>query len=129
MLDPAAPAGLTVDHREPMIRLSSLLDADSLRLLHEPDRSGHIVTAIDAAVVEGCPVIGLLHSGGAALADGVEALDGAGRVFAAMIRASGRAVRLGLVDEVIDPAQTRRKLVEAFAAAPPGRGRHGNIPL
>ncbi|MGI8445649.1 MAG: hypothetical protein ACR2MP_00345 [Streptosporangiaceae bacterium] len=23
----------------------------------------------------------------------------------------------------------RRKLVEAFAAAPPGRGQHGNIPL
>jgi acetyl-CoA/propionyl-CoA carboxylase carboxyl transferase subunit len=57
----------------------------------------HIVTAIDAAVVEGRPVIGLLHSGGAALADGVEALDGVGRVFAAMIRASGRVAQVSVV--------------------------------
>jgi acetyl-CoA/propionyl-CoA carboxylase carboxyl transferase subunit len=41
----------------------------------------------------------------------------------------GRAVDLGLVDAVIDPAHTRRRLVEAFAAAPKRRGDHGNIPL
>jgi acetyl-CoA/propionyl-CoA carboxylase carboxyl transferase subunit len=57
----------------------------------------HIVTAIDAAVCEGRPVIGVLHSGGAALADGVEALDGVGRVFAAMIRASGRVAQISVV--------------------------------
>jgi acetyl-CoA/propionyl-CoA carboxylase carboxyl transferase subunit len=33
------------------------------------------------------------------------------------------------VDRVIDPGQTRAILAEALAAAPPGRGAHGNIPL
>ena len=49
----------------------------------------HIVDAIDTAVRERVPVIGLWHSGGARLAEGVEALDGVGQVFAAMVRASG----------------------------------------
>ncbi len=40
-----------------------------------------------------------------------------------------RAVELGVVDEVIDPATTRATIVEALAAAPARRGRHGNIPL
>jgi acetyl-CoA/propionyl-CoA carboxylase carboxyl transferase subunit len=30
---------------------------------------------------------------------------------------------------VVEPSQTKRRLVEALAAAPPGRGAHGNIPL
>lgn len=41
----------------------------------------------------------------------------------------GRALTIGVVDEIIDPARTRRTLVEAFAAAPVRRGAHGNIPL
>jgi acetyl-CoA/propionyl-CoA carboxylase carboxyl transferase subunit len=40
-----------------------------------------------------------------------------------------RALEIGVVDEVIDPSQTRRRLVAALAAAPAGRGAHGNIPL
>ncbi len=40
-----------------------------------------------------------------------------------------RAVQIGVVDEVVDPAQTRRRLVAALNAAPHGRGAHGNIPL
>jgi len=40
-----------------------------------------------------------------------------------------RAVELGLVDEVIDGAKTRQRVVEAIAAAPQVRGQHGNIPL
>jgi acetyl-CoA/propionyl-CoA carboxylase carboxyl transferase subunit len=40
-----------------------------------------------------------------------------------------RAMAIGVVDEVIDPRHTRRKLAEALAAAPAGRGAHGNIPL
>jgi acetyl-CoA/propionyl-CoA carboxylase carboxyl transferase subunit len=40
-----------------------------------------------------------------------------------------RAVAIGVVDEVVKPAQTRRRLAEALAAAPEGRGVHGNIPL
>jgi acetyl-CoA/propionyl-CoA carboxylase carboxyl transferase subunit len=40
-----------------------------------------------------------------------------------------RAMSIGVVDEVIEPRHTRRKLAEALAAAPAGRGAHGNIPL
>jgi acetyl-CoA/propionyl-CoA carboxylase carboxyl transferase subunit len=34
-----------------------------------------------------------------------------------------------VVDEIIEPSKTRRILAEALAAAPAGRGSHGNIPL
>ena len=40
-----------------------------------------------------------------------------------------RAVEIGVVDEVIDPAQTRSAIVTALVAAPAARGAHGNIPL
>ncbi|WP_246258268.1 acyl-CoA carboxylase subunit beta [Amycolatopsis anabasis] len=59
--------------------------------------AGDIVGAIDLAVRERCPVIGLWHSGGAKLADGVESMDGVGRMFAAMTRASGRVPQLSVV--------------------------------
>jgi acetyl-CoA/propionyl-CoA carboxylase carboxyl transferase subunit len=56
-----------------------------------------IVDAIDEAVRERVPVIGLWHSGGARLAEGVEALHAVGLVFAAMIRASGRVPQISVV--------------------------------
>ena len=40
-----------------------------------------------------------------------------------------RALEIGVVDEVIKPEQTRRRIAEALAAAPAARGEHGNIPL
>jgi acetyl-CoA/propionyl-CoA carboxylase carboxyl transferase subunit len=61
------------------------------------DGCRHIVDAIDAAVRERMPVIGLWHSGGARLAEGVVALDGVGQVFAAMVRASGRVPQISVV--------------------------------
>ncbi|MEV6492292.1 carboxyl transferase domain-containing protein [Actinoplanes sp. NPDC051633] len=57
----------------------------------------HVVDAIDAAVRERVPVIGLWHSGGARLAEGVGALDAVGRIFAAMVRASGRVPQISVV--------------------------------
>jgi acetyl-CoA/propionyl-CoA carboxylase carboxyl transferase subunit len=57
----------------------------------------NIVDAIDIAVRERVPVIGLWHSGGARLAEGVEALDAVGQVFAAMVRASGRVPQISVV--------------------------------
>ena len=119
-----------VDPRDPLVRLTALLDHDSLIPLAEPDRSGtlavrgrvhgidviayctdgaimggamgidgcqRIVTAIDLAVDEELPVIGVWHSGGARLAEGVEALHGVGLVFAAMIRASGKVPQVSVV--------------------------------
>jgi acetyl-CoA/propionyl-CoA carboxylase carboxyl transferase subunit len=57
----------------------------------------HIVDAIDVAVRERVPVIGLWHCGGARLAEGVLALHGVGLVFQAMIRASGRVPQISVV--------------------------------
>src|SRR5690349_20168055 len=57
----------------------------------------NIVNAIDQAVHDRCPVIGVWHSGGAKLADGVESMDGVGQMFAAMTRASGRVPQISVV--------------------------------
>lgn len=88
------------DSRDPAISFLRILYANSIVPLHESDDPG--VSAVKCSV------------------GGVKAL------------ASGeveRAIGLGVVDEVIDPSQTRRGLAEEFAAATPTRGRHGNIPL
>jgi acetyl-CoA/propionyl-CoA carboxylase carboxyl transferase subunit len=57
----------------------------------------HILRAYDVAVRERVPVIGVWHSGGARLAEGVESLHAVGRVFAAMTRASGVVPQLSVV--------------------------------
>ncbi|SBT45520.1 acyl-CoA carboxylase subunit beta [Micromonospora auratinigra] len=61
------------------------------------DGCRHVVDAIDAAVRDRVPVVGLWHSGGARLAEGVVALDAVGQVFAAMVRASGRVPQISVV--------------------------------
>ena len=40
-----------------------------------------------------------------------------------------RAVEIGAVDEIIEPAKTRSALAKVIAEAPHRRGAHGNIPL
>src|SRR5216684_336691 len=40
-----------------------------------------------------------------------------------------RAIEIGVVDEVVSPAETVRAIALAIAEAPQVRGRHGNIPL
>ncbi|MEV0357913.1 carboxyl transferase domain-containing protein [Nocardia sp. NPDC050697] len=61
------------------------------------DGCKHIVSAIDTALDSGAPVVGLWHSGGARLAEGVEALHAVGLVFEAMVRASGRIPQISVV--------------------------------
>jgi acetyl-CoA/propionyl-CoA carboxylase carboxyl transferase subunit len=56
-----------------------------------------IVRAYEQALADRVPVIGLWHSGGARLREGVESLDAVGRVFAAMTRASGKIPQLSVV--------------------------------
>jgi acetyl-CoA/propionyl-CoA carboxylase carboxyl transferase subunit len=56
-----------------------------------------IVEAIETAVRRRCPVIGIWHSGGAKLADGVESMDAVGQMFAAMTHASGRVPQISVV--------------------------------
>jgi acetyl-CoA/propionyl-CoA carboxylase carboxyl transferase subunit len=56
-----------------------------------------IVAAYDEALAHGAPVIGLWHSGGARLREGVESLHAVGTVFAAMTRASGVVPQISVV--------------------------------
>jgi acetyl-CoA/propionyl-CoA carboxylase carboxyl transferase subunit len=56
-----------------------------------------IVTAYEEALAQGAPVIGLWHSGGARLREGVESLHAVGTVFAAMTRASGVVPQISVV--------------------------------
>nr|WP_062339572.1 carboxyl transferase domain-containing protein [Herbidospora sakaeratensis] len=125
-----APPRPEEDTRDPLVRLSRLLDAGTLDLHRGHDGNsvtvvfgrvhgvrvvafctdprvmggaigfaecGRIADAVDLAHRENCPVIGLWHSGGAKLADGIEAMDGIGRIFAATVRASGRIPQISVV--------------------------------
>jgi acetyl-CoA/propionyl-CoA carboxylase carboxyl transferase subunit len=56
-----------------------------------------IASAYDAALRHRLPVIGIWHSGGARLAEGVASLDGVGRIFAAMTIASGKVPQISVV--------------------------------
>ena len=56
-----------------------------------------IITAYDRALADSSPIIGIWHSGGARLREGVLSLDGVGRVFAAMTRASGKVPQISVV--------------------------------
>ncbi len=56
-----------------------------------------IVTAYEEALAQGVPVIGLWHSGGARLREGVESLHAIGTIFAAMTRASGVVPQISVV--------------------------------
>jgi acetyl-CoA/propionyl-CoA carboxylase carboxyl transferase subunit len=61
------------------------------------DGCRHIVDAIDTGLRERAPVVGIWHSGGARLAEGVTALHAVGEVFAAMVRSSGRIPQISVV--------------------------------
>ena len=56
-----------------------------------------VVTAYDRALETGAPIIGLWHSGGARILEGVESLHAVGLVFAAMTRASGKVPQISVV--------------------------------
>src|SRR5579863_5498457 len=56
-----------------------------------------IVAAYSEAVSRGVPIVGLWHSGGARLAEGVASLHAVGTVFAAMTMASGRVPQISVV--------------------------------
>ena len=57
----------------------------------------HIVNAYDTAIEDQSPIVGIWHSGGARLAEGVKALHAVGLVFEAMIRASGYVPQISVV--------------------------------
>lgn len=56
-----------------------------------------VVHAYERALADGVPVIGLWHSGGARLAEGVRSLHAVGKIFHAMTQASGKVPQLSVV--------------------------------
>jgi acetyl-CoA/propionyl-CoA carboxylase carboxyl transferase subunit len=56
-----------------------------------------VVRAYEVAVEAGVPIIGLWHSGGARLAEGVLSLHAVGLIFHAMTQASGRIPQISVV--------------------------------
>ncbi len=84
--------------------------------------SRRIVETIELAVRLRCPVIGVWHSGGAKLADGVESMDGVGQMFAAMTRASGRVPQISVVvGPAAGAAAYGPALTDMIIMAPSGR--------
>ncbi|MDQ4111326.1 MAG: acyl-CoA carboxylase subunit beta [Actinomycetota bacterium] len=56
-----------------------------------------VVDAYHRAMTDGSPIIGLWHSGGARLAEGVLSLHAVGRIFHAMTQASGKIPQISVV--------------------------------
>jgi acetyl-CoA/propionyl-CoA carboxylase carboxyl transferase subunit len=56
-----------------------------------------IAAAYERAIRHRLPIVGIWHSGGARLAEGVASLDGVGQVFAAMTAASGLVPQVSVV--------------------------------
>lgn len=56
-----------------------------------------VVDAYERALADGVPVVGLWHSGGARLAEGVLSLHAVGQIFAVMTRVSGRIPQISVV--------------------------------
>jgi acetyl-CoA/propionyl-CoA carboxylase carboxyl transferase subunit len=56
-----------------------------------------VVQAYERAVADQAPIVGLWHSGGARLAEGVLSLHAVGRIFNAMTLASGRIPQISVV--------------------------------
>jgi acetyl-CoA/propionyl-CoA carboxylase carboxyl transferase subunit len=82
-------------HGRPAIAYAT--DATTMGGAMGAEGCARIVRAIELAVSSHTPVLGLWHSGGARLAEGVLALDAVGRVFTAMVRASGRVPQISVV--------------------------------
>jgi acetyl-CoA/propionyl-CoA carboxylase carboxyl transferase subunit len=131
---PVAPKPVKIpreqDPRNPVARLSELLDPGSLSLITPDNLSGMVaargtisgarvvafcsdatvmggamgdegcevvVTAYEIARAEQVPIIGLWHSGGARLAEGVLSLHAVGKIFFAMTQASGKIPQISVV--------------------------------
>jgi acetyl-CoA/propionyl-CoA carboxylase carboxyl transferase subunit len=56
-----------------------------------------VLVAYERALADGVPIVGIWHSGGARLAEGVVSLHAVGEVFAIMTRASGKIPQISIV--------------------------------
>jgi acetyl-CoA/propionyl-CoA carboxylase carboxyl transferase subunit len=86
----------------------------------------------EVAVMGAEAAVGILHRRKLAAAADNERDELLAKLTAEYERTAGgitRAMRIGVVDAIIAPQQTRKRLAEALAAAPAGRGHHSNMPL
>ncbi len=81
-----------------------------------------VVQAYEVALQRGAPIVGVWHSGGARLAEGVRSLDAVGQVFAVMTRASGRIPQVSVVlGPAAGGAAYGPALTDVVVLAPEGR--------
>jgi acetyl-CoA/propionyl-CoA carboxylase carboxyl transferase subunit len=86
----------------------------------------------EVAVMGAEPAVGILHRKKLAAAPEEEREKLRARLIEEHARIAGgvgKALDLGVVDDVIPPAETRRRIGDLLASAMARRGRHGNIPL
>ncbi len=86
----------------------------------------------EVAVMGAVPAIRILHRRTLAATDPAKLRETEEALAAEHERTVGglqRAVDLGVIDEIIEPAQTRQAIARAIADAPQARGTHRNIPL
>ncbi|GAA4432978.1 acyl-CoA carboxylase subunit beta [Actinokineospora soli] len=132
LLDPGSPKVFAPAGETGVVAAAGLVDGtpvvafctDATRMGGAMRREGcaRIVEAIETAVRENCPVIGVWHSGGAALAEGVDALHAVGRVFNAMVHASGKVPQISVVlGPAAGGAAYGPALTDVVIMAPKGR--------
>ena len=81
-----------------------------------------ILAAYERALADGIPVVGIWHSGGARLPEGVVSLHAVGEVFAIMTRASGKIPQISVViGAAAGGAAYGPALTDIVVLAPDGR--------
>ncbi len=81
-----------------------------------------ICAAYESALSDGVPIVGIWHSGGARLPEGVVSLHGVGEVFAIMTRASGKIPQISVViGAAAGGAAYGPALTDIVVLAPEGR--------
>jgi acetyl-CoA/propionyl-CoA carboxylase carboxyl transferase subunit len=86
----------------------------------------------EVAVMGAVAAVRILHRRTLAAAPADQRHELEARLAAEHEREAGglpRAIALGVVDEIVEPAKTRQAIARAIAEAPARRGAHGNIPL
>jgi acetyl-CoA/propionyl-CoA carboxylase carboxyl transferase subunit len=86
----------------------------------------------EIAVMGASAAVNILHRKKLAAAPPEERDAVRAQLIEEQIRTAGgvqRALEIGVVDAMVEPQETRKRIAEALAGAPAARGAHGNIPL
>lgn len=86
------------------------------------DGCAEVVRAYNRAMIDRVPIVGIWHSGGARLAEGVGSLDAVGHIFRAMTEASGKIPQISVVlGAAAGGAAYGPALTDVVVLAPEGR--------